>query len=89
MNPRNHSENEMTDVRPWYKEPWPWVVISIPAAAVIMGFITLYLALTHPDYLVVKDEELRAIKNELHAQPSSGLPSETDVNQAAGEDGEP
>jgi len=85
MNHRTQTESEIC--RPWYKEPWPWVIISIPAAAVIMGFITLYLALTHPDYLVVKDEEYRTIKTELRAQPSSGIPSETDATQSAGEDG--
>ena len=24
-------------LKPWYKEPWPWVAIAIPGAAVIMG----------------------------------------------------
>ena len=43
--------------RPWYKEPWPWVAIAVPGAAVVMGMITLYLALTNPDYLVVDEEQ--------------------------------
>jgi len=36
-------------IKPWYREPWPWVAIGIPAAAVIMGLTTLYLALA-PDH---------------------------------------
>jgi hypothetical protein len=88
MNPQNNAGSEAVQSRPWYKEPWPWVIISIPAAAVIMGFITLYLALTRPDYLVVEDEQYRTIKAELHAQPSPGIPSETDASQGANEDGE-
>ena len=56
--------------RPWYKEPWPWVAIAIPGAAVIMGIITFYLAVSNPDYLVVEEEEYREIKSELRAQPA-------------------
>ena len=55
--------------RPWYREPWPWVAIAIPGAAVIMGVITLYLALSNPDYLVVDEQEYQELKSELHAQP--------------------
>jgi hypothetical protein len=58
------------DQRPWYKEPWPWVAIAIPAAAVIMGFTTYYLAVTNPDYLVVEEQQYREIKSELRAQQS-------------------
>lgn len=60
--------------RPWYREPWPWVAIAIPAAAVIMGMTTLYLALTNPDYLVVDDQEYGEIKSEFRAQapPETG-----------------
>ena len=54
--------------RPWYREPWPWVAIAIPAAAVIMGMTTLYLALTNPDYLVVDEQQYNEIKSELKAQ---------------------
>ena len=67
---------QSTDLRPWYKEPWPWVAIAIPGAAVIMGIITFYLAVSNPDYLVVDEQQYREIKSELHAQP------ETDSGQA-------
>ena len=74
--------------RPWYKEPWPWVAIAIPGAAVIMGFITLYLALSHPDYLVVEDQQYRVIKSELHAQPQSDPSPVPAVDPESGKDGE-
>jgi hypothetical protein len=57
--------------RPWYREPWPWVAIVIPAAAMIMGAITFYLAVSNPDYLVVDEQQYREIKSELGAQPAS------------------
>lgn len=41
--------------RPWYRHLWPWLLIVPPAAAVIGGFLVLYLALTRPDALVRKD----------------------------------
>ncbi len=56
------------DIKPWYKEPWPWVAIAIPGAAVIMGIITFYLAVKNPDYIVVDEQQYREIKSELRAQ---------------------
>ena len=43
-----------TTVRPWYRQMWPWLLIVPPAAAVIGGSLTLYLAVTRPDTLVRK-----------------------------------
>jgi hypothetical protein len=63
--------NVLPTIKPWYREPWPWVAIGIPAAAVIMGLTTLYLALANPDYLVVEDQQYNEIKSELRAQTSS------------------
>jgi hypothetical protein len=45
----------MQTQRPWYKQFYPWMLIVPPAAAVVGGFITLYLAITNPDVLVRKD----------------------------------
>ena len=41
--------------KPWYRHVWPWLLIVPPAAAVIGGSLTLYLAVTRPDTLVRKD----------------------------------
>jgi hypothetical protein len=41
--------------KPWYRHVWPWLLIVPPAAAVIGGALTLYLAVTRPDTLVRKD----------------------------------
>jgi hypothetical protein len=41
--------------RPWYRQLWPWLLIVPPAAAVIGGAITLYLAISRPDMLVRQD----------------------------------
>jgi hypothetical protein len=56
-------------LHPWYRYPWPWVAIAIPAIAVIGGLFTLYLAISNPDPIVVDDEQYREIRSELQAQP--------------------
>jgi hypothetical protein len=40
---------------PWYREPWVWLMIAFPLSAVIGGMITIYLAVTTSDGLVVDD----------------------------------
>jgi uncharacterized protein len=39
----------------WYREPYVWLLIAIPASAVIAGFVTLALAIATNDGLVVDD----------------------------------
>lgn len=41
--------------KPWYREPWPWFLISLPATAVIAGLATVWIAATDADGLVVGD----------------------------------
>ena len=45
----------LTDKRSWYREPWVWLLISLPLSAVIGGMITIYLAVSTSDGLVVDD----------------------------------
>jgi hypothetical protein len=66
--------------RPWYREPWPWLLMMPPFGAVIGGVAMLLLAVASPEALVVDDyahiEDLtrlqlaadrRAAELELHA----------------------
>ncbi|MEQ1592150.1 MAG: FixH family protein [Thiobacillaceae bacterium] len=41
--------------KPWYREFWPWFLMSLPATAVIAGLITAWLAFSTADGLVVGD----------------------------------
>jgi len=43
------------DARPWYREPWPWIIIAGPASAVVAGVALLWLAIDSNDGLVVDD----------------------------------
>ncbi len=42
-------------VQPWYREPWPWLVMSGPAIVVVAGIITAVIAFRTSDGLVSDD----------------------------------
>lgn len=42
-------------MRPWYREPWPWLLMAGPAAALLAGAATLWLAVASADGLVADD----------------------------------
>lgn len=42
-------------VAPWYREPWPWLLMAGPAAVVVAGIATIWIAFTSSDGLVVDD----------------------------------
>ncbi len=41
--------------KPWYREPWPWILMAGPAIVVVAGFITAWLAVRSSDGLVDSD----------------------------------
>ena len=43
------------DTQPWYKQFWPWFLISLPLAVVIASFVTLNMAIESDDGLVSDD----------------------------------
>jgi hypothetical protein len=64
---------------PWYRQFWPWFLIAIPALTVIGSGITLWLALTHPETLVVDEGRYQEIRSELRAQDDgNGEPTGAD-----------
>lgn len=36
--------SETTSSKPWWREPWPWILMAGPAAAVVGCVITISLA---------------------------------------------
>lgn len=42
-------------VPPWYRQFWPWALMAGPAAVIVAGAVTLWLALRTPEALVVDD----------------------------------
>lgn len=43
------------DSKPWYKERWPWLLMSGPAIVIVAGFATAWLAVVSNDGLVADD----------------------------------
>lgn len=41
--------------QPWYREPWPWILMSGPALVVVAGLVTAWLAVRSDDGLVLDD----------------------------------
>jgi len=41
--------------RPWYREPWPWLLMAPPAVAVVAGLATVWIAAASADGLVAED----------------------------------
>lgn len=39
----------------WYREPWPWILMAAPAAAVLASAVTIALAVQSFDGLVTED----------------------------------
>lgn len=46
QNPANHGDPQPT---PWYKPSWLWLVIGLPAATVVAGLLTVYIAFANKD----------------------------------------
>ena len=42
-------------IPPWYRQFWPWFLMSFPAAAVVAGIITIFFATDNHDHVVVDD----------------------------------
>ncbi|MDY6941682.1 MAG: FixH family protein [Pseudomonadota bacterium] len=41
------------DIQPWYRQFWPWFIMTPPAIAVVAGLTTVYIAAKDPDALVM------------------------------------
>jgi hypothetical protein len=50
------------DAKPWYREPFVWLVIVIPATSVVMGAVMIALAVSSQDGLVVDDYYRRGLE---------------------------
>ena len=66
---------------PWYRQFWPWFLISLPGSVVIASFVTLYLVLNSPNPMVVDDYARIARSTEKrmereHAAAELGLEAE-------------
>jgi hypothetical protein len=47
--------------KPWYREPWPWILMAGPAAVIVAGAFTMALAFRTEDGLVADDYYKRGL----------------------------
>jgi hypothetical protein len=45
----------MSAGNPWWREPWPWLLMSGPAAVLVAGAVTIWIAFASADGLVAED----------------------------------
>ena len=69
-------------MRPWYRERWPWILMSGPATVLVAGAATMWIAFASADGVVAGDYYKRglAINQDLQReqraeQRSIGAPS--------------
>jgi hypothetical protein len=48
-------KTQREDTLPWYKQFWPWFIISLPALTIVAAMITITIAVKTDDGLVVDD----------------------------------
>ncbi|NOY67620.1 MAG: FixH family protein [Gammaproteobacteria bacterium] len=65
-------ENKLntSSIPPWYKQFWPWFLISLPGSVVIASIITIFIAFNTQDTVVVDNyyKEGLAINRDLSRQ---------------------
>lgn len=53
-----HATQTSAPARPWWREPWPWLLMAGPFVAMIGCGVTIWLAMSHPD-AVIHDNVVR------------------------------
>ena len=52
----------MNAMNPWYRDRWPWILMSGPAIVVVAGVITTWIAFATSDGLVADDYYKRGLE---------------------------
>jgi len=61
MSPARLSHPTPLAPHPWYREPWPWILMAGPALVIVAGVITAALAISSSDGLVADDYYRRGL----------------------------
>lgn len=70
--------------QPWYREPWPWILMSGPAIVIVAGIATAWIAFASSDGLVAEDyyRQGLAINQEIRREQQAidrGIAASVDV----------
>ncbi|MEO7886882.1 MAG: nitrogen fixation protein FixH [Polaromonas sp.] len=72
-----------TQTTPWWKHGHVWLVISGPAAVVVAGVITAFLAVKYPDAVIGGQEPVRTSRTSALHQSRALAPALEGRNHAA------
>jgi len=50
-----------TSAHPWYREPWPWLLMLGPALVIVAGAVTVALAIASDDGVIAEDYYKRGL----------------------------
>jgi len=75
-------QNPEADAVPWYRQPWPWFLIALPAAAVIGSIVTVVLAIVSADG-VVPDYYERGLRAKQTLRPDATKVSPEDRSESS------
>jgi hypothetical protein len=77
--------SDIPDPAPWWRFPLVWMVIAGPAAVVVAGIATVWIAVSTPDPVVAQDYYRRGmqINKTLAEQRKALLPAVQGRNHAA------
>ena len=89
----NHSQapnSHDLDVKPWYRQFWPWFLIALPGSVVIASLVTVFIAFQHADTLVVdsyyrKGLAINQVLEQDKLAASLGLTADVRVDATSGE----
>jgi uncharacterized protein len=80
-----HQPNLLAQPRPWWKEPYVWMVIAGPVSAVVACAITAFYIFQEPDAVVSEDRYSAgvAIKNQVNSAKPPMQPAQIGRNHSA------
>lgn len=65
MNEKNQKNtNSTSQSKAWYRYPWVWFMIALPASAVVASLYTVYLASENAPTVIVKQSRFQMDKKE-------------------------
>jgi len=85
---RRLPDTERVTSAPWYRHPWPWLLMAGPFIVVVAGVITVYLAVVSNDGLVRDDYYKEGLAvNQTSARDRKARELELNAQLMRGDDG--